>query len=837
MEAFRRSRSTSTIGKSETQEIPELDEDIDITPENKENIPASGSQHLKITKPLQLKPPQNGNGNGQRAKSEEPKKKRKLSIESSHSRISSSTFNFFNKFTKGKSKIGKPPKRSKSDAADSKKPIKRIDKLPVGKNVSPVYIHIPLKPPPGEMDEFSKLEFESPSHSPMGSLKNILVPPPTERKMSLLGLLTQIKIAHEQNVQTKVGKKPSKPDTALSKRIKLHASSSEEEDPEKGIVTHPVTPELDSRSLIEKPKDTITFQTTQRLQIEELLDDDKKSNKSTEDSKPESERVHKPKTPEPLVLEPEDSSADDNISQYLDKDDKDERTDSRNISTESISQPSISKIEEPSVLPPQPQETKPNPEQVKKIEATLSKWKKQMPAAHSLAPPAQQAPLRARSEEPKRKRRSSIDSGYSRKSLSKLGFLKRLKEIKLPKLPSFSKADKKEQKPVEAKVDKITAITKLEVKKPQAPVYIHIPLKPPLGETDEFSYLENEPREDVKIEEVKAEKEEDSVPASPDSPKDKVHLIFLTSPSDDEILDSPLPETPSEGDQRSLDSLKLEDLKTLAKKAMDTVYPEPKKLETVIEDDASDKQDVSEADEALIIENQPEPKETKSEEQIQIKKAIEPEENTKTKKTIELEENAETKDMAEPKEKISKNKKKSKAKRKAKGELVEAAEEPKGTNVDEPSVEIKPEVLEPKSEKETPEEISKMKELLFQKHSLVDEEDGLQLSDAAIAMINEEIEKELKEQTESQELKPSIKSEGSPPTMKKKVSFKRRSKADDGERIYEDVELNVEEPKNNERPLESFQSMSVDEEKSYLERKVIKTTSLEEDYNKWSKLK
>lgn len=30
-------------------------------------------------------------------------------------------------------------------------------------------------------------------------------------------------------------------------------------------------------------------------------------------------------------------------------------------------------------------------------------------------------------------------------------------------------------------------------------------------------------------------------------------------------------------------------------------------------------------------------------------------------------------------------------------------------------------------------------------------------------------------------------------------------------------------------------SMSVDEEKTYLDQKIVKDTSLEEDYNKWSK--
>lgn len=67
------------------------------------------------------------------------------------------------------------------------------------------------------------------------------------------------------------------------------------------------------------------------------------------------------------------------------------------------------------------------------------------------------------------------------------------------------------------------------------PVYIHIPLKLPEGQTDEFSHLQSEPI----APELKTTQLTDSLDSSsPGSPqKDDIHFIFLTPPSDDEILD------------------------------------------------------------------------------------------------------------------------------------------------------------------------------------------------------------------------------------------------------------------------------------------------------------
>lgn len=71
------------------------------------------------------------------------------------------------------------------------------------------------------------------------------------------------------------------------------------------------------------------------------------------------------------------------------------------------------------------------------------------------------------------------------------------------------------------------------------PVYIHIPLKPPEGQSDEFSYLAETP--EAAPEPVVTPKEErtDSLDStSPLSPANgPVQFIFLTPPSDDEILD------------------------------------------------------------------------------------------------------------------------------------------------------------------------------------------------------------------------------------------------------------------------------------------------------------
>lgn len=75
---------------------------------------------------------------------------------------------------------------------------------------------------------------------------------------------------------------------------------------------------------------------------------------------------------------------------------------------------------------------------------------------------------------------------------------------------------------------------------PIEPVYIRIPLKPPEGETDEFSYLEGENANESSITtEIKAEDRSDSLDTTSPSEVNKkdIQFIFLTPPSDDELLD------------------------------------------------------------------------------------------------------------------------------------------------------------------------------------------------------------------------------------------------------------------------------------------------------------
>lgn len=789
MDAFRRSRSPSSMGKSETQEISEVEEiemneeieehlenQDEVTQDNKENIdennkettqkPSSSKETPQTVKSL----PPIKTITESRSKSEEPKKKRKLSLETYTKNLPKLDLKDKLKDAKSKIKVPKLPKRAKSDMSETKSKKPKLTQhlettrtgawMPPPPDKSPVYIHIPLKPPPGETDEYSKYEFESPGPSSHSGSLTQLQRIGSGRKMSLLGLLTEIK---------KVAEKQQKLASESKRSTEDVAGAEEERKPKIELVESfkTIKPELRRLHLGKGP---LQRKESDRLVIEDITEDDKKSTKS------DTEASQKPKSAEPIVDEPEDSSADDNVSQYLDKDDKCEIVSEK--SDENVSQPGPSKKEEAK------SEEDTDPEKLRKLEATLSRWKKQVPGSPAVSPfkapsssgaspfkspamsafkkPAAPTPEpaeeterpRAKSEEPKRKRKSSIESSHSRKSLSKLAFMKRLKEakdkIKLPKFPSFSKGDKKEPKELKPKEKKkeepdTKAKSKLEAKKPEHPVYIHIPLKLPPGQKDEFSHLAEEIEEKInkgKEEKKEAEESESSVPTSPDVPKHDVQLIILTPPSDDEVLSS-VPATPSETDQKSFESMKIDDLKNLAKRAVDQEFPETQKLETVAEDEGSDEQSGPES----------------SQEQLE-EKGKEPEEDVSQKQSI-----------------------------------------------------------------------------------LVDEEDGLKLSEAAIAMINEELAKELKEQEKEKEQEQEQEKELKP-SLKKKVSFKRKSRAEDGERIYEDVQLSSDPAKTVDdsqtkklTPLETSQSMSVEEEKSYLDKKVIKDTSLEEDYNKWSKLK
>lgn len=474
-----------------------------------------------------------------------------------------------------------------------------------------------------------------------------------------------------------------------------------------------------------KSASTLGTKSESGVVIEEITETEEKEKKMDEINE-----AQKPSA----AIDLADSSGDDNVSQYLDKDE----------SAQNLNLPGSSKEEKSTLEIPRNGERQ----------------------------------ERAKSEEPKRKRKLSIESSYSRismKSFSKLGVMKRLKEakdkIKLPKFASLTKLDKK-QKKNKTKSEKDLKITaKKEPKndnqtKDQKPVYIHIPLKPPPGETDEFSKFAEEgtsketSKTEPSTENEEQKSEEEKEPSS-------VQLIILTAPSDDEILDSAsTPNTPTEVEKTNIYALK-----SLAKDIADEISPETKSNEHL----------------NVIVE------ERSSEEKEEDK---------------HLEEKMEITEILDEDTVVS----------------------PKKDNKIEPS--NKPDdVYNKRDEISVPIEENKAPEKLIEK-IMVDEEDGLKLSDQAIALINEELAKENLPKIEEAEIKSSLKETSGSPAVKKRVSFKRKAKIDGD---YEDVQPPKDEKVSAAQSAEITQSMSVDEEKTYLDDKIIKSASLEEDYNKWSK--
>lgn len=587
------------------------------------------------------------------------------------------------------------------------------------------------------------------------------------------------------------------------------------------------------------------------------------------------------------VIELADSSGDDNVSQYLDKEIVTSGKSDCLSSIEEVDKPECSKLNQ--ILEDEPE--------------TGGRR------------------VRAKSEEPKRKRKHSVESSYSRISLSRLGMMKRLKEAKekiklpkLPKLPSFKKSDKpdlknvkdgedamvakelkdskskdstlkllkskdsksKEIKPKESKSkiakskDSMTKDSKKETKIKQQeqeeakPVYIHIPLKPPPGETDEFSKYAME------VDETMAEKkeEESEVEATNEETNAKAggpQLIILTAPSDDEILDEPpIPDTPSECD-RSFDKERYEELKEELKNFAKDVIEEisPSRETTPSRDVKKSKENIAKQENITKVENaanQFDERVTQqgmeknvgendikeiTEEKFEVVKEVEISidnkeiENTQEIKEIKKEENIAKELQSKLEELIAKNeitkdekssevievdgkiRKKKLSKKKSSSDKKEKKDDDK--NIDDKNVkELKNNGNKPTSH--------------IEERMMFDEEDGLKLSETAVALINEEMKKE------SMEKESCVKPET--PKTKKKVSFKRKSKAT-SEHEYEEIKEppsgkedgQNESCKKNVASLEKSQTMSQDDEKSYLDEKIIKTTSLEEDYNRWSKIR
>lgn len=372
---------------------------------------------------------------------------------------------------------------------------------------------------------------------------------------------------------------------------------------------------------------------------------------------------------------------------------------------------------------------------------------------------------RAKSEEPTRKRKHSIESSYSRISLSKLAILKKLRDAKEKvKIPKFSfrkhrdeiaKKKSEEEKAEKERKKKEKRKEEYERLHTSTPTYIHIPLKPPPGETDEFSYLEFE-----KKTEIPTPDEENEVCSIPDSTDmTGVQFIVLTPPSDDEILsDHTMPETPSES-EKFFDNTKIEELKTLAKNAVDQAIA-TNKLETVKEENGNGKEATPPLSPAPIQVEENESEVVVADNVLEAKTNEEPSNSTQ----------AEKMQVDDPPEKMV---------------------------VDD----------DPPSEK-----------------MVVDEEDGLRCSEVPSVSKPEEITK-----TSIEQLPPRV--------VEKRLSFRRKFKKNDPERVYEDVQVDGKVIDQKLKASDISQSMSVDEEKAYLEQKVMNHTSLEEDYNKWSKTK
>lgn len=421
----------------------------------------------------------------------------------------------------------------------------------------------------------------------------------------------------------------------------------------------------------------------------------------------------------------ESTESSDNVSQYLDKDE--------------IREPEANgKTEETKM-----EEDKPEEEPAKSAEAEAA------------GPSTNGRTERAKSEEPKRKRKLSIESSYSRISLSKLAVLKKLRDakdkVKIPKL-SFrrhkndAEAQKKAEKEKAEKERKKKEKRKEEYERlhPSKPVYIHIPLKPPPGETDEFSYLEFEEKKEAPS--TSKQTEEPPSASSPDSADivGGVQFIVLTPPSDDEILsDATIPETPSES-EKFFDNTKIEELKTLAKNAVDQAII-TKRLATVKEENGNGKEATAPPPQAMVVEEaKPIPEQA----------------------TMEVDEQKPSTSTAQEEKMV----------------------------MDDPPDEM-----------------------------VIDEEDGLRSSsEAAPAAIAEESGATIEQPSQVAE---------------KRLSFRRKFKKNDPERIYEDVQVGGKTDDEKLKAADITQSMSVDEEKAYLEQKVMNSTSLEEDYNKWSKTK
>lgn len=529
-----------------------------------------------------------------------------------------------------------------------------------------------------------------------------------------------------------------------------------------------------------RSKSSTTLGRRDTLEIEELANTSSSERGSvdpiiTEAATPEPQQKARPRDASIVTLESAESS--DNISQYLDKEEKEN-------------------------LAPNPENPEESPTKLLEPEFAEQGTSKDEASRNE----------RAKSEEPKRKRKFSIDSSYSRISLSKLGVMKKLRDakekIKVPRLSFRSlrrpkketklneEETKQEAKETTEKPKKAKKKDSLKQTEPQKPVYIHIPLKPPPGETDEFSYLEfDETQTKPKPSTIQERTESSSVPDSPEPALHDVQFIVLTPPSDDEILeDIQIPETPR-GSETFFDTSKIEELKTLAKDAADEV--KGKKLETLeeVKENENNKEQ-----EALPPKEEEETMKVKEEAMI-----VDEEDGLRVSGVANVLGNNE---LGITIEEVNK-------------EPTDQAANVSATVTTTTITEIQTTESDPAKEPSSQETV---KEAVADQTQDISEESS-----------------QKQEQTQS-----ATSSQGA----EKRKSFRKKGNKEETERIYEDVQVpkteaietdNSNKTSSDEKtklqPGSITQSMSVDEEKAYLDAKIMKNTSLEEDYNKWSKIK
>ncbi|XP_028128432.1 titin isoform X3 [Diabrotica virgifera virgifera] len=633
----------------------------------------------------------------------------------------------------------KPIKKQKnSPPPQTKNPTHKTHTSPI----EPVYIHIPLKPPPGETDEFSSLEFETESDKK-----------PVKKPGSFKDLVKNLKQLQEPKIDHKL---PS-PIMEVKEEEVFEGETTKE------------TVQIDEKT--EDIQVAITKELTKEIveqdQPKEVLDLDKQETEKESDT--ESMEI---------VEIPNNDTINEEISKIVDVK---REEDVAHIETET---------DNSDTAPPN------NDFFDKLFEASTSRPRVD---SQNLG-----RKTRSKSAEPERKRKLSLESSYSRKSLSKLGLMKRLRDAKDKIKNTFSRAtSKKDLKSNEPEKVKPVEVKSKELKphKVEKPVYIHIPLKPPEGTTDEFSHLENETTKPV----LQRSETVSTTEETPEELPGNVQFIFLTAPSDDEILDynsSDVPETPSSEHKRFF-ATKVNELKELAKGAVDVVTTGSTKLTPVSEESGSTKNSIEDITKHLIEEEGKTEKkiETSCVEEI-IRKVVEEEKKLGEQKTVHM--------TVDEEDGLSESKK-------AVIESEEAQEKIKeGEKTDAQSEEILEETA-----KEPLVETKEVKENIP-----MDTDEVLDLEEA-----------EVEPDEPKEQLKSVLKAPNSP-VMKKKVSFKRKSKSKSDS--YEEIAVpeteivKTEDAKTGE--LDQFPSIPVDEEDTYMEEKMVKDISLEERKNRWSKI-